>query len=77
MRAPSIALPESVIRQPIESRYDSWAVYDPISQRERCICGYPQHLQNRGYVVLCTVVERLMQIALVRATLLRLNPQSK
>lgn len=50
------------IKMPTENRYDAYAVWYP-GHKERVICGTPQHLLSRGFVIFGTCRERMQQYA--------------
>lgn len=61
-RAKTAKRASGYIAQPTEDKHDAWAVWTK-ARGEYILCGRPRALTAMGITVLCTVSERLLQIA--------------
>lgn len=56
--------------------YDAWVIYTPGRKGTSILCATPRQINNRGHVVICTVVESLRHIYSCEALFARLNLNS-
>lgn len=56
--------------------YDAWVIYTPGRKGTSILCATPRQINNRGHVVICTVVTRIEQLISCNALFSRLNLNS-